>query len=399
MTFSLKSTTFAQHEQTTANKPLIAVLLRCVSLLLIVGYLGLGVSEAVAVTCPANTNPVSDCDDLSISGNNLTITVPNVPNVVTVGGASEAIVVLSTNVTLNNAGVINGFYGVHIYNGGLTTLNNTDTGIISSSYIGILNSYSPITTLNNAGTISAVNTGIFNVGPLTTINNTGTISSTIGIFNGDTITTLNNKQGASGSPLTYQGALPTNYNIIIASPTNHGKLSASSVGSSTVTFNIYGNTGTTLVSGIAASTVAAGTYSSVLTGVSASNIISSLSGTYTGGYTWLLVNTSGTIWDLVVTGSSTGGSTSSNGATISNITAGTLVGLSSIGVTANPVLAGGTLVLNRGDSSSVSIAITSAGGTIQQPTSGSATLSGVFSGAGGLTFIGTGSTIMSGANT
>ena len=83
----------------------------------------------------------------------------------------------------------------------------------------------------------------------------------------------------------------------------------------------------------------------------------------------------------------------------SDIVTGTSVGLSSIGVTANPVLAGGTLVLNRGDSSSVSIAITSAGGTIQQPTSGSATLSGVFSGAGGLTFIGTGSTIMSGANT
>ena len=83
----------------------------------------------------------------------------------------------------------------------------------------------------------------------------------------------------------------------------------------------------------------------------------------------------------------------------SDIVAGTSFGLSGIGVTANPVLAGGTLVLNRGDSSSVSIAITSAGGTIQQPTSGSATLSGVFSGAGGLTFIGTGSTIKSGANT
>jgi autotransporter-associated beta strand protein len=85
--------------------------------------------------------------------------------------------------------------------------------------------------------------------------------------------------------------------------------------------------------------------------------------------------------------------------TPSNIVAGSSVGLSSIGVTANPVLAGGTLVLNRGDSSGLSFAITSAGGTIQSPTSGSATLSGVFSGAGGLTFTGTGTTIMSGANT
>jgi autotransporter-associated beta strand protein len=94
-----------------------------------------------------------------------------------------------------------------------------------------------------------------------------------------------------------------------------------------------------------------------------------------------------------------GSGSSEGGTTISNITAGTAVGLSSIGVTAKPVLAGGTLVLNKGDSSSVSIAITSAGGTIQNPTSGNATLSGVFSGAGGLTFIGTGSTTMSGANT
>jgi autotransporter-associated beta strand protein len=82
-----------------------------------------------------------------------------------------------------------------------------------------------------------------------------------------------------------------------------------------------------------------------------------------------------------------------------DIVSGTSVGLSSIGVTANPVLAGGTLVLNRGDSSGLSFAITSAGGTIQSPASGSAALSGVFSGTGGLTFTGTGTTIMSGANT
>jgi autotransporter-associated beta strand protein len=78
---------------------------------------------------------------------------------------------------------------------------------------------------------------------------------------------------------------------------------------------------------------------------------------------------------------------------------GTSVGLSSIGITANPVLAGGALVLLNADSSGLSFAITSAGGTIQSPASGSAALSGVFSGTGGLTFTGTGTTIMSGANT
>ena len=94
-----------------------------------------------------------------------------------------------------------------------------------------------------------------------------------------------------------------------------------------------------------------------------------------------------------------GGSGSSGTPTQVNIFAGTSFSLSSIGVTATPVLSGGTLVLSGGDSSSVSIAITSAGGVIQSTTSGSATLSGVFSGTGGLTFTGTGTTVLSGANT
>ncbi|WP_158273404.1 IPTL-CTERM sorting domain-containing protein [Limnohabitans sp. 2KL-51] len=79
------------------------------------------------------------------------------------------------------------------------------------------------------------------------------------------------------------------------------------------------------------------------------------------------------------------------------IGAGSSVSVSNLGV--NPALSGGTLVLNSGDSSTVAIAITNSSGTIQQPTSGSATLSGVFSGSGGLTFIGNGITIFSGANT
>jgi autotransporter-associated beta strand protein len=73
--------------------------------------------------------------------------------------------------------------------------------------------------------------------------------------------------------------------------------------------------------------------------------------------------------------------------------------VSSLGSTYNPVLSGGTLVLNTGDSSSTSILVTSAGSVIQSPSSGSATLSGALTGAGGLTFTGTGTIILTGTNT
>jgi autotransporter-associated beta strand protein len=89
-------------------------------------------------------------------------------------------------------------------------------------------------------------------------------------------------------------------------------------------------------------------------------------------------------------------SSGSGGATITIITSGATVGLSSLG--ASPVLAGGTLVLLPSDSSSAAFSVSSAS-TIQNPSSGTATLSGVFSGAGSLTFTGAGTTVMSGANT
>ena len=86
---------------------------------------------------------------------------------------------------------------------------------------------------------------------------------------------------------------------------------------------------------------------------------------------------------------------------VTTVGAGSSVSLSSLGNNASPVLSGGTLTLASGNSSSLSFAITSSSGTIQTPPSGSANLSGVFSGNGGLTFIGTGSgrIVLSGANT
>lgn len=328
--------------------------------------------------------------------------------------------------TLNNLGTISaGDAGVGIRIGGtlssyLTNLNNS--GVISAGNTGVIfgvvtasgtaiSNNSNIGSINNSGTISAGTggTGIYNLGAISVITNTGSITGGLygirnAVFSTPGIDTINNAQGVGNQfgSLVYGGKLPTNYNIIINSPTNFGQLSGISLnlGTNKTVFNIYGNTGTTLVSGVPASTVKVGTYESVLTGLTSSNIMSSsLSGTYTGGYTWQLVNSSGTNWNLVVTSGSPAASTTTTITSDSNITAGTTVSVNSISNTSNPVLSGGTLTLNTGDSSSAALSVTSAGGVIQSPSSGSALLSGALTGSGGLTFTGTGTTVLTGTNT
>jgi len=90
---------------------------------------------------------------------------------------------------------------------------------------------------------------------------------------------------------------------------------------------------------------------------------------------------------------------SSPSTTTTTVGAGSSVSLSSLGANASPVLSGGTVTLASGNSSSAPISISSNGGTIQAPTSGSGTLSGALSGSGGLTFTGTGTTVLTGTNT
>ena len=110
-----------------------------------------------------------------------------------------------------------------------------------------------------------------------------------GILNNGSITTLNNLQGASSSALTLSGALPTNYNIIINSPTDYGQLSVTSATGS-MAFGIH-NTSTV---------VAAHTYLDVIKGFTDLTNVTRTSGTY-NGYSYSLVADSGNVgwWNLV----------------------------------------------------------------------------------------------------
>lgn len=211
--------------------------------------------------------------------------------------------------------------------GGLITSISTtgNTSLIDNT--AIFSNGGTITTIFNAGTISATvgsgNTGqidaygIFNNGgTLNQIINTGSIAATIesnpgafidepqGILNHGTIRNLSNGQGGNGSTatqtaLTYTGTLPLAYSIIIYSPTQYGQL-ISRAPSGAMSFGIFsgGTYGDVTVS---ASTISNGKYTSVLSGIASTNLTGATSGKY-NGLNWYLSEVSiiNGVWDLQV---------------------------------------------------------------------------------------------------
>lgn len=302
--------------------------------------------SAQAATCTADASPTADCENLSLATQYINANVPSGITVTSSGTNTPAVKIgadqnsfsnsgtlegsalgaqgLRLNAavdTVTNSGVIQGYTGsagILVNNSGsnigsittldnsgqivggsgnsgirnlniITTLTNQSGGSITSPDSQAVYNGGTITTIDNAGTISGATYGINNASGaiITTITNQGTVSgNTAGILNSGTLTTLNNLQGQSSSALTYTGTLPTNYNIIINSKSSFGMLQASTV-SGTMNFDIY--TG---------STVSVGTYSSVLSGISASNLVAT-TGTYSG-IPWVLSNRTGSIWDLIM---------------------------------------------------------------------------------------------------
>lgn len=248
--------------------------------------------------------------------------------------------------TLENSGQIThiGNYpteaavGVAYGNGVIQNLNNLATGLITTiNHPALVAAYGGrIDNILNAGTLSVTsNSGsvgnwwghgddgsvIFNDAHITSITNTGNIYTDVpnafGIYNNvaevgfDTdngqIDILNNLQGHGNihGALTYTGNLPTHYNIIINSTSQYGQLSITNA-TGNMAFNIYGNTGTTLISGVNASVVTNYRYLNVLQGFSSLTGITGTTGTYSG-YSYSLVAGSSTgYWDLLISGGLSG---------------------------------------------------------------------------------------------
>ena len=266
-------------------------------------------NPVLAAACANNTSTTTNCTGP------LNITISNAGTIsnaweITSTGSSGLVYGVYQNTALggfSNTGTITATAtgsgeGLGIYNNGpITTLTNT--GSIASTSTGYGRGWGiynggTITTLNNSSSITGTSTdsygfGIYNYGIITTLTNTGSITGTsasgaaFGINNAGTITTLNNAQ----STLTYTDVLPTNYNVIITSASNYGKLSGTSVTGST-NFGIY-----------AGATITTKLYTGVLQGLTTSNVGATRTGTYSGfNYTLALQSGSSTIWDLIFTG-------------------------------------------------------------------------------------------------
>ena len=282
-------------------------------------------NPVLAAACTADTSTIANCTGpLTIS----TTTAGTISNawVITSAGSGGADVGVYQNSSINLGGFTNtgtitatanpGWDAIGIYkftSSIKTTLTNTGsitgTATTTGSGYGIYNYITAtITTLINSNSITGSSTGsgsgygISNdqtSSIITTLTNTGSITGTstsgaaFGIKNSGTITTLNNSQGAGNAAgaLTYTGVLPTNYNVIITSASNYGKLSGTSVTGST-NFGIY-----------AGATITTRLYTGVLQGLTTSNVGATRTGTYSGfNYTLALQSGSSTIWDLIFTG-------------------------------------------------------------------------------------------------
>ena len=215
------------------------------------------------VSTSGNTDTVisSDCSGNYTSGTDDTLTVNS--DITMTGKAT-----LGTNVELLNNGTIT-------TNDNVVSVNGTNTIITNNGSL-----------INTGGVYVISMLG----GTVDTFTNNGTLSTSGQDVRAlAAVTNFNNAQGKKNSnPVSWQFTGPTNYNIIINSTSDYGQLQSVSF-SGAPQFGIHSS-----------STLAcATTYTSVLLGVSTSNLAATRTGTYNGiDWTVALQSGSSTTWDL-----------------------------------------------------------------------------------------------------
>ncbi|MBS0307420.1 MAG: autotransporter outer membrane beta-barrel domain-containing protein [Proteobacteria bacterium] len=200
-----------------------------------------------------------------------------------VNGRSVVVLSSATSSSLVNNGFIftNNQWGLWVQSGGNVDVLNSSSGEMRGVVRYGISNQGTIGTLTNVGSIR---------GGFGSIGNAGVAG----------ITVFNNLQGAqAASPITLVGNLPVNYNIIVNSTSDYGQLAAPGAAGN-MRFNIYGNTGTTLVPGVNASVVAAGRYVNVLQGFTSLANVTGTTGSYAGFNYSLVANASVlNAWDLL----------------------------------------------------------------------------------------------------
>lgn len=258
--------------------------------------------SGATITTLTNSRYIGTSDGTSYDGGDRGIS--NSGTISTLTNTSSG-VIMGTNYGLSNSGTV-------------TTLSNSGT-IRGNNASGIFNSGN-IVAINNSGTISGGANGISQAGTIGTLTNTGTISggtwAGIHMINSSNIETLTNFGTIAGgiagikinagtyigtlnnaqSGLTIDGPLPANYNVIVNSNTNYGRLTSLGIYGGIINFGIYNG-----------STLTKGTYAAVLSGLTSTNVSSATrSGMYNGtAWTLALESGSATIWDLIVQSSAT----------------------------------------------------------------------------------------------
>ena len=240
----------------------------------------------------------STFNNITINGN-INIGASGLYGILSGPGTGNNTIIMNGNITTNRyAGY--GYFNLYeddtnfTLNGNITTNGDDAPGIViyesdnaNITLNGNINVQGGTTSVNGRG-IDIFNSSGITITNLGTITTAGDDPYDIYLRGTTTVATLNNSQ----SGLTYYGKIPTNYNTVINSTSDYGKIIFSTV-SGTTSFGIYA--GSVLKSGT--------TYASVIDGLESSNITAGNSGDYSYDgrtWAWTLENSSANLWDLIV---------------------------------------------------------------------------------------------------